>query len=134
MKRVDQHLKEPWAFADEEARDLRKSRALSRRPMSRCRRAGARSRRAAGWAASCARRAWAPDGVTGDFSLDDDAYELLLAALLDVLVGANILAEGGCARSAARLQIQLRCAGCGSTAMAGCGSPTLISWPLDRAG
>jgi ATP-dependent helicase YprA (DUF1998 family) len=94
IKRVNQHLREPWAFADEELRELRKATRyvvptdeplpLGGRTLS-ARSALGRFLRSA--------RAWAPEVQTSGFPLDDEGYESLLTVLLDVLVGANILTE-----------------------------------------
>jgi len=94
VRRVNQHLKEPWAFADEEARDLRKSTRFvmpSDEPLP----PGGRTLSARGALGRFLRsaRAWAPQGVSTGFPLDDDAYEQLLMVLLEVLAGANILSE-----------------------------------------
>jgi hypothetical protein len=107
VKRVNQHLKEPWAFADEEARDLRKSTrfvAPSDEPLP----PGGRTLSGRGGLGRFLRsaRAWAPEGVADGFPLDDDAYEQLLTALLDVLVGANILTE---ADERGSRTLQIRC-------------------------
>jgi ATP-dependent helicase YprA (DUF1998 family) len=94
VRRVNQHLKEPWAFADEEARDLRKSTRFvipSDEPLP----PGGRTLSGRGALGRFLRsaRTWAPESVETGFPLDDDTYEQLLGTLLEVLSGANILTE-----------------------------------------
>jgi len=107
VKRVNQQLKESWAFADEEARDLRKSTRFvvpSDEPLP----PGGRTLSARGALGRFLRsaQAWAPAGATQGFPLDDDTYEQLLGALLDVLSGVNILTEVG---ERGQRAVQIRC-------------------------
>ncbi|HJZ48673.1 MAG TPA: DEAD/DEAH box helicase [Roseiflexaceae bacterium] len=107
VKRVNQHLNESWAFADEEARELRKATRFvvpSDEPLP----PGGRTLSARGALGRFLRsaQAWAPDGALHGFPLDDDSYEPLLGALLDVLSGANILTEVG---ERGQRAVQIRC-------------------------
>lgn len=94
IKRVNQHLQEPWAFADEEARDLRRSTRFVM-PSDEGLPPGGRtlSARSALGRFLRSARAWAPEAAGADFPLEDDSYEQLLRVLLEVLSGANILTE-----------------------------------------
>ena len=90
VKRVSAALKEPWAFAEEETRDLRTATRFlvpSDEPVP----PGARSFSGRGQLGRFLRspRAW-PDL---DAPLNDAAYDELLTALLDILVGTNILVD-----------------------------------------
>ncbi|MFV9504661.1 MAG: DEAD/DEAH box helicase [Oscillochloridaceae bacterium umkhey_bin13] len=90
VKRVGAALKEPWAFAEEETRDLRMATRFlvpSDEPVP----AGARSFSGRGQLGRFLRspRAWPALAAP----LDDAAYEALLTALLDILVGTSILVD-----------------------------------------
>jgi DNA-binding NarL/FixJ family response regulator len=90
VKRVGAALKEPWAFAEEETRDLRAAARFlvpSDEPVP----PGARSFSGRGQLGRFLRlpRAW----PTLDAPLDDAAYDQLLTALLDILVGTGILVD-----------------------------------------
>ncbi len=90
VRRVGAALKPPWAFAAEETGDLRvATRFLV--PSDEAAPPGARSFSARGQLGRFLRspRAW----PSLDAPLDDAAYEELLNALLDILVGTNILVD-----------------------------------------
>ena len=90
VKRVSAALKEPWAFAEEETRDLRTATRFLV-PSDESVPPGARSFSGRGQLGRFLRspRAW-PDL---DAPLNDAAYDELLTALLDILVGTNILVD-----------------------------------------
>ena len=90
IKRVSAALKEPWAFAEEETRDLRRATRFlvpSDEPVP----PGARSFSGRGQLGRFLRspRAW----PVLEGPLDDGAYEQLLAVLLNILVGTSILVD-----------------------------------------
>ncbi|PDW01536.1 hypothetical protein CJ255_18615 [Candidatus Viridilinea mediisalina] len=90
VKRVGAALKEPWVFAEEEVRDLRVATRFlvpSDEPVP----PGARSFSGRGQLGRFLRspRAW----PALEAPLDDAAYEALLTALIDILVGTNILVD-----------------------------------------
>ena len=90
VKRVGAALKDPWAFAEEEARDLRAATRFlvpSDEPLP----PGARSFSGRGQLGRFLRspRAW--PGLAAP--LGDTAYEALLTVLLDILVGTGILVD-----------------------------------------
>lgn len=90
VKRVTAALKDPWAFAEEETRDLRiATRFLV--PSDESVPPGARSFSGRGQLGRFLRspRAW----PSLDAQLQDAPYEELLTALLDILVGTNILVD-----------------------------------------
>ncbi|NTU77995.1 MAG: DEAD/DEAH box helicase [Chloroflexales bacterium] len=90
VKRVSAALKEPWAFAEEELRDLEQATSFfvpSNEPVP----PGGRSFSGRGQLGRFLRspRAW--PGL--DAALTDAEYDQLLAVLLDILVGTNILVD-----------------------------------------
>lgn len=106
VRRVNAALNKTWRFADEEQFELRRAMRFvvpSDDPLP----TGARTLSARGALGRFLRsaQAWAPDGRVDSFPLDDEAYEQMLGALLDILVGANILTD--VAESGARM-VQIR--------------------------
>jgi hypothetical protein len=105
-KRVNAALNEQWAFADEEARDLRKATRFVV-PSDEALPQGGRTLSVRGAAGRFLRSAaaWGCDDGSAIFPLDEAAYEGLLRALLDILVGTNILTDAA-TRGARAVQIR----------------------------